>query len=71
MKKKNNKQTKKQRKQQISQKQIISDRQRQGSRDKIKNGNRFGCLSDSSDIEFENPTPRSGNNRSRSRIVPP
>ena len=62
---------KKQQKQQISQKQIISDRQRKGSRDNIKNRNRFECLSDSSDMEFENPTPRSGNNRSRSPIVPP
>ena len=58
-------------KQQISQKQIISDRQRKGSRDNIKNRNRFEYLSDSSDMEFENPTPRSGNNRSRSSIVPP
>ena len=58
-------------KQQQSQKQIISDRQRKGSRDNIKNRNRFECLSDSSDMEFENPTPRSGNNRSRSPIVPP
>ena len=62
---------KQQQKQQISQKQIISDRQRKGSRDNIKNRNRFECLSDSSDMEFENPTPRSGNNRSRSPIVPP
>ena len=31
----------------------------------------FGCLSDSSEMEFENPTPRSSNNRSRSPIVPP
>ena len=58
-------------KQQLSQKQIISDRQRKSSRDNIKNRNRFECLSDSSDMEFENPTPRSGNNRSRSPIVPP
>ena len=56
---------KQQQKQQLSQKQIISDRQRKGSRDNIKNRNRFECLSDSSDMEFENPTPRSGNNRSR------
>ena len=62
---------KQQQKQQLSQKQIISDRQRKGSRDNIKNRNRFECLSDSSDMEFENPTPRSGNNRSRSPIVPP
>ena len=62
---------KKQQKQQLSQKQIISDRQHEGSRDNIKNHNRFGCLSDSSDMEFENPTPRSSNNRSRSPIVPP
>ena len=60
-----------QKQQQISQKQITSDRQRKGSRDDIKNRNRFGCLSDSSDMEFENPAPRSGNNRSRSPIVPP
>ena len=52
-------------------KQIISDRQRKGPRDSFKNHNRFGCLSDSSDMEFENPTPRSSNNRSRSPIVPP
>ena len=62
---------KQQQRQQISQKQIISDRQRKSSRDNIKNRNRFDCLSDSSDMEFENPTPRSGNNRSRSPIVPP
>ena len=62
---------KQQQKQQISQKQIISDRQRKDSRDNIKNRNRFGCLSDSSDMGFENPTPRSSNNRSRSPIVPP
>ena len=45
---------KQQQKQQISQKQIISDRQRKGSRDNIKNRNRFECSSDSSDMEFEN-----------------
>ena len=62
---------KKQQQKQLSQKQIISDRQRKGSGDNIKNRNRFECLSDSSDMEFENPTPRSGNNRSRSPFVPP
>ena len=41
---------KQQQKQQLSQKQIISDRQRKGSRDNIKNRNRFDCLSDSSDM---------------------
>ena len=61
---------KKKKTKQLSQKQIISDRQRKGSRD-IKNQNRFRCLSDSSDMEFENPTPRSSNSRSRSPIVPP
>ena len=69
------KQTQAKLKSQSSQKQqthITSDRNRKGSRDQIKHHNRFGSLSDSSDMEYlDAPTPRTNINRSRSPIKAP
>ena len=76
LKKDLNKQTQaKLKSQSSSQKQqthITSDRNRKGSRDQIKHYNRFGSLSDSSDVEYvDAPTPRTTTNRSRSPITAP
>lgn len=63
---------KKQQQKESSQKQqthMKSDRQRKGSRDSIKNRNRFGSVYNSSEF-LDTPTPRSGNNRSRSPLLP-